>query len=116
MKFIILFLITEENNKFELYTFSVSKIGGVTYEKVKNEIEKDLDISDFTATDLQDELIGPINIEEFREQESERMKNDQYMKISAIYTSTIFQYFESFLRTEVALVGDDFRLVLDECN
>ena len=58
--------ITEENNKFELYKFPDEKAGGVTYEKVRDEIEKDLDISDITATDLQDDLIAPIIIEEYR--------------------------------------------------
>ena len=33
------FNITEEN-KFELYTFPVSKKGGVTYEKVKDRLKK----------------------------------------------------------------------------
>ena len=45
------FNITEENNKSELYKFPESKIGGVSYEKVRDEIERDWDISDFTATD-----------------------------------------------------------------
>ena len=53
------FVITEGNNKFELYTFPASKLRGVTYEKVKKEIEKVLVISDFTATDLQDQIKGP---------------------------------------------------------
>ena len=35
-----LFNITEEKKKLALYTFLVSKIGGVTYEKVKGEIER----------------------------------------------------------------------------
>ena len=59
-----IFNITEENNKFELYKFPDEKSGGVTYEKVRDEIEKDLDIEDITAEDLQDEIIGPIIIEE----------------------------------------------------
>ena len=37
-----IFNITEENNKFELYKFPDEKAGGVTYEKVRDEIEKDL--------------------------------------------------------------------------
>ena len=49
------FNITEENNKFKLYKFPDEKAGGVTYEKVRDEIEKDLDISDITAADSQDE-------------------------------------------------------------
>ena len=50
-----IFNITEENNKFELYKFPDEKVGGVTYEKVRDEIEKDLDIEDITAEDLQDD-------------------------------------------------------------
>ena len=45
------------------------------------------------------------------------MKSDKYMNILAGYTtSSIFQEFESYLRTEVDLVVDDIGLVLDEYN
>ena len=44
-----IFNITEENNKFKLYKFPDEKSGGFTYEKVRDEIEKDLDIEDITA-------------------------------------------------------------------
>ena len=111
-----IFNITEENNRFELYIFPDDKAGGVTYEKVRDEIEKDLGISEITATDLQDDIIGPIIIEEYREQVTKRMKDDQYMKNLAIYTSSVFQDFESFLRTQIDLVQDDIKLVLDEYN
>ena len=47
-----IFIITEENNKFELYKFPDEKIGGISYEKFEDEIERDLDISDITAADL----------------------------------------------------------------
>ena len=107
---------TEENNKFELYKFPDEKSGGVTYEKVRDEIEKDLDIEDITAADLQDERIGPNIFEEYREQVTKRMKDEQYMDILAIYTSSVFQDFESFLRTQIDLVEDDIKLVLDEYN
>ena len=96
-----IFNITEENNKFKLYKFPDEKSGGVTYEKVRDEIEKDLDIEDITAADLQDEIIGPIIIEEYKEQVTKRMKDEQYMNILAIYTSSVFQDFESFLRTQI---------------
>ena len=52
-----IFNITEENNKFDLYKFPDEKAGGVTYEKVRDEIEKDLGIKDNTATDLEDDII-----------------------------------------------------------
>ena len=77
---------------------------------------KDLDISDITATDLQDDIIAPIIIKEYKEQVTKRMKDEQYMKILAIYTSSVFQDFENFLRTQIDLVEDDVKLVLDEYN
>ena len=111
-----IFNITEENNKLQIYKFPNKKAGGVTYEKVRDEIEKDLDIKDITAEDLQDDIIGPIIIEEYEEQVTKRMNDEQYMNILAIYTGSVFQDFESFLRTEIDLVEDDIKLVLDEHN
>ena len=108
--------ITEENNKFDLYKFPDEKAGGITYTKVRDEIEKDLDIKDITATDLQDDIVAPIIIKEYNEQVTKRMKDDKYMEILAGYTRSVFQDFESYLRTEVDLVEDDVKLVLDEYN
>ena len=110
-----IFNITEEN-KFELYKFPDEKSGGITYEKVRDEIEKDLDIEDITAEDLQDEILGPIIIEEYNEQVTKRMNDEQYMNILAFYTRSVFQDFESFLRTQIDFVEDDIKLVLDEYN
>ena len=111
-----IFNITEENNKFELYKFPDEKAGGISYTRVRDEIKKDLDISDITATDLQDDIIGPINIEEYKEQVIKGMKDEQYMIILSTYTRSVFQGFESFLRTQIDLVEDDIKLVLDEYN
>ena len=111
-----IFNIKEENNKFELYKFPDEKAGGISYIKVRDEIERDLDIEDITAQDLQDEIIAPIIIKEYNEQVTKRMNDDGYMDILARYTSSVFQDFESFLRTEVDLVEDDIKLVLDEYN
>ena len=111
-----IFIITEENNKFELYKFPDEKAGGVTYEKVRDEIEKDLDIEDITAADLQDEIIAPIIIKEYKEQVTKRMNDEQYMNILAIYIRSVFQDFESFLRTQIDLIENDVKLVLDEYN
>ena len=109
-----IFNITEENNKFKLFKCPDEKAGGITYEKVRDEIEKDLDIEDITAADLQDEIIGPIIIEEYREQVTKRMNDEQYMNILAIYIRSVFQDFESFLRTQIDLIEDDIKLVLHE--
>ena len=75
-----------------------------------------MDIEDITAEDLQDDIIGPIITEEYREQVTKRMKDEQYMNILAIYTRSVFQDFKSFLRTQIDLVRDNIKLVLDEYN
>ena len=111
-----IFNITEENNNFKLYNFPDEQSGGVTYEKVRDEIERDFDITDITAAGSQDDLIAPIIIEEYNEQVTKRMKNEQYMNIVTGYVSRVFQDFESYLRTEVDLIEDDIKLVLDEYN
>ena len=109
-----IFNITEENNKFQLYKFPDEKSGGISYIKVRDEIERDLDISDITAADLQDDIIAPIIIEEYKKQVTKRMEDGGYMKNLAGYVSSVFQDFESYLRTENDLVQDDVKLVLDE--
>ena len=111
-----IFNITEENNKFDLYKFPDEKAGGISNIKVRDETEKDLDIEDITSAVLQDDIIGPIIIEEYKEQVTKRMKDEQYMIILPIYTSSVFQDFESFLRTQIHLIEDDVKLVLDEYN
>ena len=58
-----IFNTTEENNKFQLYKVPDERSGGISYTKVRDEIERDLDISDITAVDLQDDIIAPIIIE-----------------------------------------------------
>ena len=70
-----IFNITEQNNKFELYKFPDEKSGGISYIKVRDEIERDLDISDITAADLQDDIIAPNIIEEYKKQVTKRMED-----------------------------------------
>ena len=68
--------ITERNNSFELYNFPDEKAGGISYEKVKDGIERDLDTSVNTDTDLQDDILGLNIIEEYRGQVTKRMENE----------------------------------------
>ena len=109
-----IFKINEQFNIFELYKFPNEKSGGVSYEKVRDKIERDLDILDITASDLQDDIIPPFNIEEYKEQVTKRMKDGQYMNNLSSYTSSAFQDFESCLRTQIDLVENDIKLALNE--
>ena len=69
-----IFKINTTNNIFELYKLPDSKNGGVSYEKVRDETEKDLEVTDITATDLQDEILGPLTFGESREQVTKNKK------------------------------------------
>ena len=111
--YISFFIIKDDNNKLNLYNFPDERSGGVSYEKVKDEIERDSDVSDITATDLEDDIRAPIFIKEYRDQVTKRKKDVGYMNILAGYIMSIFQDFESYLRAEVDLVEDDIRLALD---
>ena len=75
-----------------------------------------MEITDIKATDLQDEILGPIMIKEYREQVTKRLKDDKSMLILAMYIDSILQNFKIFLRTEIHLTEDDIRLVLDDNN
>ena len=63
-----IFNITEQNNKFKVFKYPDSKTGGISYNKVRDGIERDLDISYVTAIDSQVEILSPIFINEYREQ------------------------------------------------
>ena len=114
--FISLFNLHTTNNKFKVHKFPDSKLGNFSSEKVKDEIEKELDISGITDADSQDEITASIPFEKYREQVTKRMIDDENQNTLVRYTSSKFQGFESFLRVEVDLVEDDIRLVSDEYN
>ena len=61
------FNITEENKKFELYKFPDEKSGGISYEKFRDDFERNLDFLDITATDLQVEILPPNIFRKYRE-------------------------------------------------
>ena len=100
----------------KLYIFPDEKAGGISYTKVRDEIENDLVISDITAVDLQDEIIAPITTEENRGQVTKRTEDVRYITIFSRYPRSVYIDFESYLRTEIDLVEDDIRLVLDKYN
>ena len=55
-------------------------------------------------------------VKEYRKEVSKRMKNDKFMNILGFYILSLFQDFENHLRTEIVLIEDNIRLVLDEYN
>ena len=75
-----------------------------------------MNISDNTDSDLKNDIIGPIIIEEYKEQLTKRMEDVGCMNSSAGYPSSVNQNFEGYPRTQVDLIADDIRLVLNKYN
>ena len=80
-----LFNVTEENIPFHFFIFAVSKKGRITYEKVRHEIEKDLDISDITATDSHGEIFGPIFLKNIKRSSKKDGRWSMYENFSRLY-------------------------------
>ena len=69
-----IFIITEGNNKFELYRDSSNKFG---FLELKDEPEEILNISHVSQKYLQDETIGPRIIDEFLKLSHEKKNSDR---------------------------------------
>ena len=108
-----IFNITEENNKFELYTDSFDES---SFEELKDELEEILSISDTTPQHLQHEVIGPRIIEAYKELGSGDSSTDGYIIILMGYARSPFRVFECYLRKVVCLDEEDIQLILKQYN
>ena len=70
------YIITEENNKFEVYRDTSNKFG---FLELKDELEEILNISHISQERLQDNVIGPRIIEEFLKLSHEKKSSNGYM-------------------------------------
>ena len=106
-----IFNITEENNKFELYRDMTAKFG---FLELKDELEEIPNISHITIEHLDDEIVGPRNIDEFIKLSNEKKNSDGYMILLFGYSASSFRDFESYLRLAVGLVEEDIQLIFEE--
>ena len=110
-----IFNITNKNNKFELYSENIQDVEEITFENSKDLIAKNLDVSNIEDNDLLDDMIGDIIVEEYRKIYLEKSREDGYTILLNGYIQSVFQHFESYLRTE-RVSEDDIELVLKEFN
>ena len=106
-----IFNITEENNKFEIYRYISNKFG---FLELKDELEEILNISHITIEHLDDEILGPRNIDEYIKLSNEKKNRDGYMILLLGYSASPFRDFESYLRLVIGLDEEDIRLILKE--
>ena len=71
-----IFNITEEFNKFEIYTDTFDEF---SFLELKDELQEIVDISNITDDHLEDERKGPRIIEKFKKLESEKRQTDGYI-------------------------------------
>ena len=105
-----IFNITEENNKFELFR-DTDKFG---FLELKDEIEEIFDIPHITNQHLQDDVLGPRNIDVYIKLLTGKKNKDGYMLLLLGYGRSLFRDFESYLRILVDLPEEDIQLILKE--
>ena len=81
---------------------------------VRNTVKEIMGTSDITPQDLLDETVVPRLIEEHRKAYLKKYRANGLKKLLHCCKSSIFQDFECFHRTEVDLVEDDIRLLLQK--
>ena len=111
--YISIFNITEENNKFELYTDTFEEF---SFEELKDEVEEILNIRNYKDDHSEDEITGPCIIKAYWELRSKKSSTDGYIILLMVYARSPFRDFESYLRIVVGLDEDDIQLILKQYN
>ena len=106
-----IFNITEENNKFKLYTDNFHEF---LFQELKEELEGILNISDLTPYHLQHKIIGPRIFQAYKKLRAEKSSTDGYIILLMGYARSSFRDFGGYHRIVVGLDGDDFQLILKQ--
>ena len=108
-----IFNITEENNKFELYTDAFDEFA---FEELKDEVEEILNIPTITDDHLEDETLAPRIAETYWKLGSDKSSTDGYIILLMGFARSSLRDFESYLRIVVGLEEDNIRLFLKQYN
>ena len=108
-----IFIITEENNKFEIYRDTPTKF---QFLDLKDELEEILGIPHITREHLLDDETATRIIDEYHKLSHEKKNSDGYTILLLNYSRSQFRDFESYLRIRVGLDEEDIQLILKEYN
>ena len=108
-----IFNITEENNKFELYTDTFDEF---SFPELKDEIGEILNIPNITDDHLDDKATADRIAETYWKLRSDKITHDGYIILLTGYVRSLFRDFESYLRIAVGLEEDNIRLILKQYN
>ena len=101
------FNITEDRNKFELYTGYVEV--EFSYTQLKDKVAEVLGLANITSVELKHETFGPKIIEPYRKLSTEKSQTDGYYLILRDYFYSLFRDFEGYLRILTGLKEDDIQ-------
>ena len=108
-----IFNITNENNKFELYTDTFDEF---SFTKLEDEVEEILNIPNITDAHLEDDKLGPQIAKTYWELRSDKSSHDGYIILLMGCARSPFRDFESYLRIVIGLEEDNNRLILKQYN
>ena len=108
-----IFIITKENNKFELYTDTFDEF---SFMELKDEVEEILNISNITDDHLEDDTLGPKIADTYWKLRSDKTSHDGYIILLMGYARSAFRDFESYLRIVIGLEEDNIQLILKQYN
>ena len=108
-----IFNMTEEHNKFELYTDTFDEF---SFSELKHEVKEILDVSNTSHQRLQDGEIGLRIISTCRNLEIEKRVTDDCNIVILGYARSLFRDFENYPRIVVGLDELDNQLILKHYN
>ena len=109
-----IFDLTEENNKFELYTDDF--VDEFSYNELKDKGAEVLSLSYISPEDLQHAVKGPYIIKTYRKLSIDRSQTDGYHIRILRYAKSPFRDFESYPRILTVLDGDDIQSIIKQFN
>ena len=106
------FIITEQIDKFELYTGHFGSDFSIT--ELKDKVAEVLGLSDISTEVLEHEIDGPNIIKTYRKLSTEKSQVDGYYIILLNNMHSSFRDFESYLRILSSLDEIDNQLILKQ--
>ena len=108
-----IFNITEENNKFMIYTDTFDEF---SFHELQGEVAEILNIPTITDDHLDDNATAGRIAETYWKLISDKTTHDGYIILLTGYARSLFRDFESYLRIAVGLEEDNIRLILKQYN
>ena len=87
--------ITEENNKFELYTYDSDN--EFSFVELKDKVAEVLGLSNITDEELEHEVHGPDNIKTYRKLSIEKSQTDGYYIVVNDYRHSLLEILKVIL-------------------